>query len=472
MNVVVDTQGVQALFERVLPMEAGSGREPFEGFATLCEGLQRLGVKPGRAVLVALPNGTHFVALLFALLLLGAVPTPLPYAAPPGRIRRIAKLLGADLLILPCSAAIKALDAREAGRLSSELQWARLKDIVTLPYEPGEVVLLTSGTSGIFSGCVFDSAALLLNARRHAASIGQSAADRLLINLPLFYSFAFVAQLLSSYVLGNEVVLATPPFTPIHYHRTLLDLGITLSSLTPVMVTALCAAELDGLPPSLRRLTIGGDALAANLVPRLLARNPDLELYLTYGLTQAGPRVATLAAHLEPAERHASVGRPLPEVEVELGGAPGASEGELLVVTDTAMQRRIRAGETDRLPPLRGQKRLVATGDHFHIDADGYLFFRQRNPTFVMRRGEKLCPRSICEIVESLPGIVSAEAWVRPNAGPNDEVALILDVQSQDPDLNEQALRQQLAGILLRAEQPDRLDVTFAQHAIWQKGRR
>ncbi len=153
-------------------------------------------------------------------------------------------------MILPCSAAIKALDAREAGRLSSELQWARLKDIVTLPYEPGEVVLLTSGTSGIFSGCVFDSAALLLNARRHAASIGQSAADRLLINLPLFYSFAFVAQLLSSYVLGNEVVLATPPFTPIHYHRTLLDLGITLSSLTPVMVTALCAADLDGLPPA------------------------------------------------------------------------------------------------------------------------------------------------------------------------------------------------------------------------------
>ncbi|KTS76475.1 coronafacic acid synthetase [Pseudomonas oryzihabitans] len=472
MTVVVDAQGVQALFERVLPLEAGSGREPFAGFAALCEGLQRLGIKPGRAVLVALPNGTHFVALVFALLLLGAVPTPLPYAAPPGRIRRLATLLGADLLILPGGAAVRPLDAREAGQLSTALQWARLKDVSPLPYEPGEVVLLTSGTSGIFSGCVFDSAALLRNARRHAAAIGQSAADRLLINLPLFYSFAFVAQLFSSYALGNEVVLATPPFTPVHYHRLLQDFGITLSSLTPMMITALCAAGQEGLPPSLRRLTIGGDALPAELVPRLLARNPDLELYLTYGLTQAGPRVATLAAHLEPAERYASVGRPLPEVEVELAGGPGACEGELLVVTDTAMQRRIRAGEATRLPALRGQKRLVTTGDLFHIDADGYLFFRQRNPTFVMRRGEKLCPRSICEIVESLPGIVSAQAWVQPSASPDDEVTLILDVQSQDPDLDERTLRQRLATILVRAEQPDRLDVTFAQHAVWQKGRR
>ncbi len=173
MNVVVDTQGVQALFERVLPMEAGSGREPLRDSPPCARACSASGSSRTRGAGGAAqrdPLRCPGVCAAAA----GRGTDPLPYAAPPGRIRRIAKLLGADLLILPCGAAIKALDAREAGRLSSELQWARLKDVVTLPYEPGEVVLLTSGTSGIFSGCVFDSAALLLNARRHAASIGKA----------------------------------------------------------------------------------------------------------------------------------------------------------------------------------------------------------------------------------------------------------------------------------------------------------
>lgn len=471
MTSLIDTRGVQALFDRLLPLEAGTERGPLADLAGLCAGLRQLGAAPGRAVLVALPNGTGFVATLFALLLLGAVPALLPYAAPPARIRRIAEMLGADLLLLSDGAPISPLQPRDSGQLLPALQWVRLQDVAIRAYEPGEVILLTSGTSGIFSGCVFDSADLLRNARRHAASIGQNADDRLLINLPLFYSYAFVAQLLSSYVTGNEVVLATLPFTPVHYQRTLERHGITLSSLTPVMVAALAQAGLDRLP-TLRRLTVGGDALAAEHVSALLRLNPGLELYLTYGLTQAGPRVSTLAAHQEPATRHASVGRPLEDVDVALNAAPGADEGELLVFTDTAMKRRVRAGEAVSLPPTQGRKRRIATGDHFHLDADGYLFFRQRNPLFVMRRGEKVCPRSVCETVEALPGVMSAQAWLEANPTANDEVSLILDVQSQDPNLGERELRQQLARVLLRSEQPDRLSVTYTQNVVWQKDRR
>ena len=38
----------------------------------------------------------------------------------------------------------------------------------------GEIVLLTSGTSGISSACVFDLPQLMLNATRHMNSIGQN----------------------------------------------------------------------------------------------------------------------------------------------------------------------------------------------------------------------------------------------------------------------------------------------------------
>ena len=55
---------------------------------------------------------------------------------------------------------------------------------------------------------------------------------------------------------------------------------------------------------------MGGDALAPELVARLVELRKGKEVYITYGLTQAGPRVSTLAAHAEPASRFASVGLP------------------------------------------------------------------------------------------------------------------------------------------------------------------
>ncbi|MCC4597095.1 acyl--CoA ligase [Xanthomonas campestris pv. phormiicola] len=471
MSAGIAEAQVQALFRRVLPVEAGAPRAAFDAFAPLCHCLQRCGAGPGRAVLVVLPNGTDFVAAVFALLLLDAVPVLLPSAAPPARIRRVADLLGADLLIAPDPAPATTLAA--AGTpLSPGLQALRLQGVALRGYQPGEVVLLTSGTSGIFSGCVFALADLLRNAARHAAAIGQGAGDRVLINLPMFYSFAFVAQLLCGYALGNEMVIAAPPFTPVHYRRLLQVQAITQSSLTPLMVQALAEADLDTLPPPLRRLTVGGDALPAARVTALLHRNPGLELYLTYGLTQAGPRVATLAAHREPPARHASVGRPLEGVEVWLRGQPGTDEGELMVATDTAMRRRIRAGEEDSAPPAHGQGRVIATGDRFHRDADGYLFFRQRNPSFLVRHGEKVCLRSVCDAVEALPGVLRAQAWVQQSPERADTASFTLDVQCSDPDLGERALRQHLAKVLLRSEQPDRLELSFAQDGGWQKTRR
>ena len=107
----------------------------------------------------------------------------------------------------------------------------------------------------MFSGCLHRIESLLLNARRHVQAIGQTSADTVLINLPMHYSYAFVAQLLGTFAAGGRAIIAGPPFTPGHYARTLRDHGVTTSSLTPVMAGAWRRADL-GLPPVLRRLTV------------------------------------------------------------------------------------------------------------------------------------------------------------------------------------------------------------------------
>ncbi|MFP1758781.1 class I adenylate-forming enzyme family protein [Lonsdalea quercina] len=439
--------------------------EAVPNFTEVLDNMQDLGLQPGEPVMITVPNSIEFVTIVFALLTLGAVPVLLPSSAPPSRIHRIAAVLGANALISLNTP--QGLPQVSTYPLSERIKLNYLEDLSVRYYQPGDVILLTSGTSGIFSGCLFSLEALLLNGVRHAKAIGQTAEDRVLINLPMYYSYAFVAQLLTTFSLGGTAIIAGPPFTPLQYERTIRDYQITQSSLTPLMVNAWLQSESGKLPSPLRRLTVGGDALAPSSVEALLTRNPGLEVYLTYGLTQAGPRVATLAAHLESPERYASVGVPMDGVTVSLKKVhPDDTVGELIVATATGMKQRI--GQNSEEPEITDDgRRVIHTGDLFEIDREGYLFFRQRQPSYVMSRGEKVCMKSVCEIAETLPGVARAEAWV--HNGDTEDAAFTLDVYCEDASLKENDIRRQLGSVLLRSEQPTHLVLHPASSTSWRK---
>ncbi|WP_216586934.1 class I adenylate-forming enzyme family protein [Streptomyces brasiliscabiei] len=479
---------VQHFLDHLVHADQPTARPPT--LDTLTDELRTLGVAPGRTVMVAMPNGGAFTAVVLALLAQGAVPALLPPSAPPSRIDRMARALGADALVAPRIPAELLRDGT-SHTLGGIARFAALPHPDTHAQRPGEIILLTSGTSGVFSGCLHHVDSLLRNAARHAGSIGQTADDTTLINLPMHYSYAFVAQLLGTLVSGGRTVISGPPFTPANYRRTIEEHGVTVSSLTPALVETWRRTGRP-LPAPLRRLTVGGDAFEAASVADLLAHNPGLELYLTYGLTEAGPRVSTLAAHREPPRRHPSVGLPLPGVEVRLRTEqPGERIGELIVETDTAMLRRVGRRQTDTGPEnsetdtgpgdsgpapdsagttaatRESVRTAIRTGDLFERDDDGYLYFRGRRPSFVMSRGEKVSLRSVCEIAESLPDVQGAQAWTHENdAG---EVVFTLDVYCADTSVDDQEIRRRLAKVLLRSEQPDRVLVHPAAHLGWRK---
>ena len=83
---------------------------------------------------------------------------------------------------------------------------------------------MTSGTSGVSSGCVFDFEAILLNGKRHADAIGQRADDTVLLNLPLYFSFALSSQALASLTRGNRLIISGPPFHQAGYQEALKQL--------------------------------------------------------------------------------------------------------------------------------------------------------------------------------------------------------------------------------------------------------
>ncbi|MEV6151938.1 AMP-binding protein [Nonomuraea sp. NPDC052129] len=478
-------------------------------------GTDRLGTDGlGNVVVLALPSGTALLRYLFGALHGGAVPVAVPPAMPASRLVEVARRLGARLLVTPYGRAVPGTEVRRFGRTA----------LATLPgpwqyHDPSHVIILTSGTSGIFSGCLHRASSLLRNAARHAGAVGLRADDTMLVTLPLNFSYALVAQALAGLVTGARLVVTGPPFSPRGYLDAVRRHGVTSSSLTPFLLRNLVPGEP---PRDLRMLTVGGDALPSEEVTALVRARSDLEVYITYGLTEAGPRVSTLAAHREPAHRHGSVGRPLPGVGVSLRDVRDGV-GELLVTSDTVLVRRVGATDgrtapgqvategrafdrrtapgqiaTDgRAPDPHTAPGQVATGDLFRLDTDGYLHFAGRMGDSCVVDGVKVSLPSVRRLAMGLPGVVAATTRLCPgrrtgragddgqgtHAGDHgrgtyagddehtehDGQRFVLELYMRDAtDDAVRRVRAELHRFLLRAERPCRIRGIPAQEAAYK----
>lgn len=450
---VPERAAVLAFLAAAVDVEPATG-EP----GVVVDAVAGLDLPPGSLAMIAMPNGRSALAAFFGAMLAGAVPVLLPPAAGAARINEISRRLGGAALIAPRidPARYQATAVRPLG---DRCEAALLGDRPHPRYQPGEVVLMTSGTSGIASGCLHGVDALLRNADRHATAIGQRADDTVLLTLPLYYSYGLVAQALAAFVRGSRLIVSGPPFTTGSFADTIRTHDVTVASLTPSAATRL-AADPPTTSPIVRVITVGGEALDPTLVGSLLADGPQQELYLTYGLTEAGPRVTTLAAHREPEQRWGSVGVALPGVRTYLRDAGDGPDGELVVESDTVLRRRLPEG-----PGVTG---AVATGDRFEIDDDGYHFFRGRSGDSIIVAGEKIWLPSVRRIATEVPGVRHVTTRVFRDA--RNEVRYSLDVTVDDPGPRQAAdIERALNRVLLRAERPHRITLCQATTEEWRK---
>ncbi len=367
----------------------------------------------GQVVLIALPNSPDLLAMFAAVLNSGYVPALIAPTTPGERVAQMIVDFAAGALIR--SAAQHTTWTGYGVAQAADLGRWQVGHVANAPLpitQAGQVVIATSGTSRAFSsGCVHWFSSLQTNALRHARSIGLTRADRILVNLPMYYSTALVAQTIAALELGAHLVISGPPFLVPTYLEDLREHRITASSVTPVLLRQL-NAHPHPFAPCLRLLTVGGDQAAPAEVSQCLASHPGLELYLTYGISEAGPRVSTCAAHRVSPQRLGSVGLPLDGTQVMLL-RPGEDslEGELLVSSDTLLTRKIGQDSHTPIIELHG-RRWLKTGDIFSQDHEGYLYFKGRNSDFIVIRDEKVNLGAIKQLCKRVPGVLACRTEV------------------------------------------------------------
>ena len=269
-------------------------------------------------------------------------------------------------------------------------------------------IIYTSGTTGEPKGVTLTHRNMTFVGESIIESLGMNAEDRVLCVLPLSFGYGLF-QLLMCVRLGATLVVE-PGFAFAGRVVEILERErITILPGVPSVFAVL--TSLQGLAdrdlPHLRLLTNAGAGLPETARAALRSTFPGAGLHSMYGLTEC-LRVCTLPPE-EQDRKPGSVGKPIPGTQAWVADTDGqplppGEIGELLVRGGHVMQGYWRDLEATGLKLRPGHwpwERILATGDLFRADEEGYLYVEGRRDDQIKSRGEKVMPREVEDVLLS-----------------------------------------------------------------------
>lgn len=390
----------------------------------LADDLRRRGVGRGDRVAFVMHNSAELAIGLYGALRAGAAISPLNPTIKAQKLAYVLADSGAAAVV--CDDELRGVVSAARDGLAAPPVVVERSEIDALAGEGGAAgraplegdlaaVIYTSGSTGDPKGVTLTHRNMTFAADSIIEYLELGPDDRVLCVLPLSFDYGLY-QLLMSVRVGATLVL----------ERGFALVGRVVALLEQERITGLpgvptvfgVLTSMTGLAerelPHLRFLTNTGAALSTAAVDAIRRTFPRARLYSMYGLTEC-KRVSWL-----PPEqldiRPTSVGLPIPGTEVwiedERGRrvAPG-EVGELMVRGAHVMQGYWNAPEAtaERLRPGRWPwERVLATGDLFRQDEEGYLYFVGRRDDLIKSRGEKVVPRELEEVLHQAPGVREA----------------------------------------------------------------
>ena len=234
------------------------------------------------------------------------------------------------------------------------------------------LLLTTSGSTGNPKLVRLSRDAVLANARQIAEVLHITADDVAITTLPLFYSYGM--SVLHSHLLrGATVVLERTGIMRRDFWTAVAAHGVTSMAFVPYQYEMLRRLRFDPAKyPTLRNLTQAGGRLRTDLVTDFAGRMAAVggRLFVMYGQTEAGPRMATLPPE-RLADKLGSVGLALPG-------------GEFRIENDEVVYHgpNVMMGYADTAADLaKGDESggVLHTGDLGLLDDEGFLFLTGRS---------------------------------------------------------------------------------------------
>ncbi|MBI4764341.1 MAG: AMP-binding protein [Deltaproteobacteria bacterium] len=277
----------------------------------------------------------------------------------------------------------------------------------------------TSGTTGLPKGAVHTQSTAssiidICHAEIREKGLFQEG-TRALQMLPS-YSFAGVAFDLMYQWIGALTVIMER-FDVVEMMRLIDTHRITDCHIVPVILNFLLnAPELDQFDlKSLKCITYGGSPMTPELVKRGIKRFGPIFMQ-DYGCSEAGALTfLDIEDHINPdglegSNRLYSCGKPFPGVDVkvlnEVGQEVKSGEiGELTTRSDMVMTGYWKLPEETRHTLIDGR---FYTGDLCTVDADGYIYLKDRKKDMIISGGFNIYPFELESVLMEHPAVMDA----------------------------------------------------------------
>ncbi len=402
------------------------------------------GLRRGDRVAVYMDNGAEAVIAIYAVLKAGGVVVPVNPLTKSGKLAFIMRDAEVFALITdghlhgtyeaalaeyrPPFTIVRGARSEDAAGGHADFWQVSLsghKPRVQVIDQDLAALIYTSGSTGEPKGVMLSHLNMVSAATSVSEYLGLCAEDRIFCCLPLAFDYGLY-QVLMAFRVGACVVLERSFAFPAAALSMMARERVTVFPGVPTMFSILLGMEglvMDQDLRSLRMITNTAAALPPHHVQRLRAILPGAILYSMYGLTEC-KRVSYLPPE-DVDRKPGSVGRGMPNQEVYLVGPDGdrllpGSVGELVVRGSHVMRgywrRPEETGKCLRPGPIPGEY-VLHSGDIFHMDEEGYLYFIGRSDDIIKTRGEKVSPKEIENCLYAIDAVREAAV-----VGVDDEV--------------------------------------------------
>ena len=422
---------------------------------SVARSLRTIGVRPGDAVTIALPNCPQAIYAFYAVNLVGGVASMIhPLSAEKEiefylnetdsytaitldqfyhkfeRIRQNTKVSNIivasikDELSKSIRAGYMLTEGRKIEKIPEDAPVIKWKDFIRLGKycsynyaakrqdEDTAVILFSGGTTGTSKGIELSNSNFSAIAKQIiAANPMFKPGDRMLTAMPLFHGFGLGVCVHSMLTSGGNCILI-PRFTPKSYGKAITKNRCNFIAGVPTLYEAMLRLpSMDGKDLScLKGVFSGGDSLSVELKKKLdkflYDHDATIQVREGYGATETLTACCLTPPHMF---KEGSIGIPFPDTYVKIvepgtdRELPYGEEGEILLAGPSIMKGYLKHPE-ETAQTLRAHSdglTWLYTGDLGCMDDEGFLYFKGRAKRMIITSGYNVYPSQLENILDA-----------------------------------------------------------------------